>query len=193
MSTRTRRTRKLDDNTLAMHAARWLAVAIILFVGGSAFVLSYSSLRGVALMARVPFALAGLLPVIVDGTILLATVGCLVLAGHSERRYFRRMLEAAAAVSLIGNGLHAGMDGHQLPWWLSVVVAAVAPVSLLAATHGLAVLFRAMAHPAADKTAPRKAAQRKRKPVAARKPAAAPARAITLPAPAALSATAPAA
>lgn len=136
----------MNEKSTVMRLARVVAALIIVGVGVAAFVLSFAALKGLAVMAHIPWDLAGLLPVVVDGTIILATLGWLVLANHPDRGYFLGMLAAGAAVSIAGNSLHAGMAGQVMPWWASALVAAIAPVSLLADTHGLAVLFRASQH-----------------------------------------------
>ncbi|WP_280498311.1 DUF2637 domain-containing protein [Nocardia farcinica] len=124
-----------------MRYARWFAAAIILGVGVAAFRLSYSTLEDLAVLAHIPARDAWLFPLIVDGTILLATAGVLVCPGR-ERRFFLSVLVVGSAVSVAGNSLHAVAGGQPLPAWASALVAAIAPVSLLADTHGLALLFR---------------------------------------------------
>ncbi|MET8655120.1 DUF2637 domain-containing protein [Nocardia aurea] len=132
-----------QHKSTAMKWARWSAAAIILAVGAAAFRLSFTTLQDLAVMARVPASDAWLVPLIVDGTILLATFGVLVVpSGTSERRFFLIVLCAGAVVSVAGNSIHAMASGHQLPGWAAAIVAAVAPISLLACTHGLALLFR---------------------------------------------------
>ncbi len=126
-----------------MVAARWVAVVVIVAIGTAAFVLSFVALRELALLARLPSRWAWLFPVIIDGTIVQATVSALVLANSRERRWFTGVLIVGAAVSIAGNALHAVMAGHPLPPVWAAVVAAIAPISLLADTHGLAVLVRA--------------------------------------------------
>ncbi|MBF6355681.1 DUF2637 domain-containing protein [Nocardia higoensis] len=124
-----------------MRYARWSAAAIIVGVGAAAFRLSYSTLKDLAVLAHIPAQDAWLFPLIVDGTILLATFGVLVCPGR-ERRFFLAVLIVGSAVSVAGNSLHAVANGQPLPAWASAIVAAIAPISLLADTHGLAVLFR---------------------------------------------------
>lgn len=126
-----------------MRLARWSAVIIIAGVGAAAFRLSFATLRDLAVLAHIPARDAWLFPVIVDGTIILATLGAVVLAKSPERQWFSWVLIVGAAVSVVGNSLHAVAAGRELPWWASALVAAVAPISLLVDTHGLVVLFRA--------------------------------------------------
>lgn len=126
-----------------MRWARWSAVVIITVIGVAAFVLSFAALRDLAILANTPKRWAWLFPVIVDGTIIQATVGALVLAKSPERRWFLWVLGTGAMVSIAGNSLHAVAAGRILPGWAAALVAAIAPISLLVDTHGLAVLFRA--------------------------------------------------
>ncbi|WP_431956410.1 DUF2637 domain-containing protein [Nocardia lijiangensis] len=126
-----------------MRWARWSAVVIILGVGAAAFRLSFTTLEDLAKLAHVPARDAWLFPLIVDGTILLATFGVLVCTHRKERRFFVAVLTIGALVSVAGNSLHAVAAGRDLPPWAAALVAAIAPISLLADTHGLALLFRA--------------------------------------------------
>ncbi|WP_459549367.1 DUF2637 domain-containing protein [Nocardia sp. X0981] len=134
------------DQSAGMRLARWSAALIILGVGAAAFRLSFSTLEDLARLARMPVDDAWLFPLIVDGTILLATFGLLVCAHHpGERRFFLGVLIVGALVSVAGNSVHAVAAGQPLPGWAAALVAAVAPVSLLVDTHGLALLFRVAA------------------------------------------------
>ncbi|MEV0357372.1 DUF2637 domain-containing protein [Nocardia sp. NPDC050697] len=133
----------MSERSTAMRAARWVAVLVIVTIGVAAFALSFAALKELAIMARTPAELAWLWPVIVDGTIIQATISMLVLASGPERRWFLGVLVCGALVSVVGNSVHAAMAGEHLPWWAAALVAAVAPVSLLVDTHGLAMLFRA--------------------------------------------------
>jgi hypothetical protein len=131
----------VNDKSTGMRLARWFAVLTITGVGVASFVLSFAALRDLATEAHIPHGWAWLFPLIVDGTIVQATVSMVALAHSRERRYFLRVLAAGALVSIAGNSLHAAVAGRTLPWWVCAVVAAIAPVSLLVDTHGLAVLF----------------------------------------------------
>ncbi|NQE87572.1 DUF2637 domain-containing protein [Nocardia terpenica] len=126
-----------------MLAARVFAVLVIVGVGAAAFRLSFATLRDLAVLAHIPASDAWLFPLIVDGTILQATAGVLVLANTAKaRRWFTWVLIAGAVVSVAGNSLHAVAAGHDLPGPLCALVAAIAPVGLLVDTHGLVMLFR---------------------------------------------------
>ncbi|MGX1775389.1 DUF2637 domain-containing protein [Nocardia brasiliensis] len=137
-----------DQQSAGMRWARWSAVVIITVIGVAAFVLSFAALRDLAILANTPKRWAWLFPVIVDGTIIQATVGALVLAKSKERRWFLWVLGTGAMVSIAGNSLHAVAAGRILPG-SAALVAAIAPISLLVDTHGLAVLFRAAQHDSA--------------------------------------------
>ncbi|QIS07156.1 DUF2637 domain-containing protein [Nocardia brasiliensis] len=137
-----------------MRWARWSAVVIITVIGVAAFVLSFAALRDLAILANTPKRWAWLFPVIVDGTIIQATVGALVLAKSPERRWFLWVLGTGAMVSIAGNSLHAVAAGRILPGWAAALVAAIAPISLLVDTHGLAVLFRAAQQDSAPEPVP---------------------------------------
>jgi len=126
-----------------MLAARVFAVLVIVGVGAAAFCLSFATLRDLAVLAHIPRGEAWLFPLIVDGTIIQATLGWLVLAQSPDRKYFIAVLVAGSLVSVAGNSIHAFAAGHPLAPWLCAIVAAIAPISLLIDTHGLAVLFRA--------------------------------------------------
>jgi hypothetical protein len=131
---------------------RVAAVGITVGIGAASFVLSFAALRDLAARAGIPGQLAWLWPMIVDGTILQATMAVVALAGHRDqersRRYFWIVLSSSAAVSVGANALHAVIPGSvPLSPWLAAAIAVVAPVSLLAATHGLSLLTRASSQP----------------------------------------------
>jgi uncharacterized membrane protein YidH (DUF202 family) len=126
---------------------RVAAVLITVGIGAASFVLSFAALRDLAARAGIPEQLAWLWPMIVDGTILQATMAVVALAGHREqersRRYFWIVLTSSASVSVGANAMHAVISGSApLSPWLAAAIAVVAPVSLLASTHGLSLLIR---------------------------------------------------
>ncbi|MEV4156597.1 DUF2637 domain-containing protein [Nocardia salmonicida] len=128
-----------DQQSKGMRWARWSAVLIVLAIGAAAFVLSFAALRDLAIRAHTPTGLAWLFPVIVDGTIIQATIAVLALADSPERTFFTRVLVAGATVSIGGNIAHALVSGHGV---LAAILAVIAPAALLVDTHGLAVLLR---------------------------------------------------
>jgi hypothetical protein len=135
----------------SLAVTRVAAVLITVGIGAASFVLSFAALRDLASRAGIPRQLAWLWPMIVDGTILQATMAVVVLAGHQgqqrSRRYFWIVLASSAAVSVGANALHAVIPGTApLNPWLAAAIAVVAPVSLLATTHGLSLLIRVPRH-----------------------------------------------
>ena len=131
----------------ALAFTRIAAVLITVGIGAASFVLSFAALRDLAARAGISERLAWLWPLIVDGTILQATMAVVALAGHRDqdrsRRYFWIVLSSSAAVSVGANALHAVIRGAvPLSPWLAAAIAVVAPVSLLASTHGLSLLIR---------------------------------------------------
>ncbi|MFE5480784.1 DUF2637 domain-containing protein [Nocardia sp. NPDC056541] len=128
-----------DQQPKSVRWARWSAVLIVSVIGLAAFVLSFAALRDLAVMAHTPTHLAWLFPVIVDGTIIQATIAVLALADSDERTFFTRVLIAGATVSIGGNIAHALVSGHGA---LAAILAVIAPAALLLDTHGLAVLLR---------------------------------------------------
>ncbi|MFD4462473.1 DUF2637 domain-containing protein [Nocardia sp. NPDC058480] len=132
-----------DRQSKGMRWARWSAVLVIVTIGVASFILSFAALRDLAILANTPHRWAWLFPVIVDGTIIQATISALALAKSPERQWFLWVLGAGAAVSITCNSVHAIAAGNPLPGWACAIVAAIAPISLLIDTHGLALLFRA--------------------------------------------------
>ncbi|MFD3458403.1 DUF2637 domain-containing protein [Nocardia fluminea] len=140
-----------DQQPKSVRWARWSAVLIVLAIGGAAFVLSFAALRDLAIRAHTPNELAWLFPVIVDGTIIQATIAVLALADSPERTFFTRVLIAGATVSIGGNIAHALVSGHGA---LAAILAVIAPAALLLDTHGLAVLLRSRNTPKPEPASP---------------------------------------
>ncbi|WP_231373744.1 DUF2637 domain-containing protein [Nocardia sp. 348MFTsu5.1] len=125
--------------------ATYCAIGTTVAIATGAFVLSFAALEDLAVQAGQPEELAWIWPVIVDGAILQATISIVALAqrtgAQSARRFFWTVLTIAATVSVAGNALHAAVSTvRTLAPLIGAAVATVAPVSLLAATHGLALL-----------------------------------------------------
>ena len=153
----------------SLAVTRSAALLITMGIALASFVLSFTALTDLAVRAGIPEHLAWLWPLIVDGTIVQATMAVVSLAGldgqERNRRYFWIVLSASAAFSVVANGWHAVLPGGApLSPWLAAAIAVVAPVSLLASTHGLSLLIRV--------STPRKAAETTvREPVAESMPA----------------------
>lgn len=132
-----------------VRTSRRLAVWLTIGIATVSFVLSFASLRDLAAMSAWPGWLSWLWPLIIDGTIVLATLGIVALAPYRDqlrnRAFFWAVLTAAALVSVGGNALHAWLaTDHLVAWlrWGSAALACVPPVALLATTHSLAILWR---------------------------------------------------
>lgn len=113
-----------DDELRTLHlvrrsrrAAGWLTIGIATV----SFVLSFTSLRELAAMAAWPGWPSWLWPLIIDGTIVLATLGIVSLAPYLDQFWNRvflwGVLSSAALVSVGGNALHAWLStGHMVLW-----------------------------------------------------------------------------
>ncbi|MBJ8344511.1 DUF2637 domain-containing protein [Antrihabitans sp. YC2-6] len=134
-----------------LHIATISAVGLTVAIATGAFVLSFAALSDLAVQAGQPRRLAWIWPVIVDGAILQSTISVVTLARFENAkpalRFFWMVLASTASVSVAGNAFHAGISsGRTLAPLVSAAVATVAPVSLLAATHGIALLIRITQH-----------------------------------------------
>ncbi|MEU5410507.1 sigma factor-like helix-turn-helix DNA-binding protein [Nocardia asteroides] len=112
-----------------------------------AFALSGVALWQLAVAAHIPWWLAWIWPVVIDGSIYQSSTAVMALAGRTDdaaqaaRRWFQWMIGGGVALSMAANGLHAWtMIGNQLSWWQIAIVAVVPPLLLLAATHGVTIL-----------------------------------------------------
>ena len=123
-----------------------IVVAIVVAIGlaASAFILSFAALWDVS--DRVwPRNIAALGPIVVDGTIVLATISLVALADSPikrERGFFWGLLTLAAATSVGGNALHAVLPSGQLHPLLAALIATIPPAFLILSTHGLVILIR---------------------------------------------------
>ena len=155
---------ELRISPTAVRIACIVAVLITAVVAAASFVLSFASLADLAQRSGYPAELAKLWPVIVDLTIVLATVAVIILGpagvgSRAHRRYFWAALAISAIISVGGNALHGYLPPDTALWpWLAACIAAVAPLSLLATVHGAATMLRISAFvsrrtPAADASA----------------------------------------
>lgn len=122
--------------------ARAVLFGLLLVVAAAAAILSFAALRDLALLCGFSPQLAWLLPVVVDTG---AAAGSLVWLGgwaaSSARRFARALALALLGSSVAANALGHGLAAFALapPWWVVVIVSAVAPAVLGAVVH-LAVL-----------------------------------------------------
>ncbi|AVJ50780.1 hypothetical protein SEA_OLANP_36 [Mycobacterium phage OlanP] len=104
-------------------------------VGGLAFALSFTALRDLAGHAGVTQGQAWMVPLVVDGGVVVATVATVALSRH--RWYAWTLLLLSSLVSVAGNVAHAQPHGVT-----AMVIAAIPPLWLLAATHLTVMLSR---------------------------------------------------
>ncbi|WP_235157805.1 DUF2637 domain-containing protein [Rhodococcus ruber] len=145
MKLRKNKNASAPEDLTAVSGSMWFAgVTITVGIGAAAFILSFLALRDLCIQAGQPREIAFLFPVIVDGTILQATMGVVSRRhDHRARRFFWKILIGAATVSIAGNAIHAVLT--TTPGFNSVLAAVIAtlpPISLLASTHALTVLGR---------------------------------------------------
>lgn len=122
-----------------------VSATLALGIAAGSFVISFTTLTDLARMsgAIAPHS-APVLAVVVDLFLVQATVGLLHAAQSGDRkgrRYWRATLGVFAGLSTIGNGYHAIVAAQtgQLPEVVSAAIAMVAPLALVASTHGLVV------------------------------------------------------
>lgn len=104
-------------------------------VGGLAFALSFTALSELAAANGVAESQAWMLPLVIDGGVIVATSATVALRRHSW--YAWALLVFSSLVSVAGNVVHAGPRGV-----VAMVIAAIPPLWLLAATHLTVMLAR---------------------------------------------------
>ena len=109
------------------------ATAGTVVVGGLAFSLSFTALSELAGDNGV--AQGWMLPLVIDGGMVVATAATLAL--RSNRWFAWVMLVLSSMVSVAGNVAHASENGL-----IAMVIAAIPPLWLLAATHLTVLLQR---------------------------------------------------
>lgn len=127
---------------VAGRTARWFLFVFLLCIGAGAAVLSFSTLRDLALACKYPAELAWVYPLIVDATV---AAGTLVWLGHwADRpsvRFARGLTLGALGLTLVLNASQVGLHSAGIapaPW--AVVAIGAVPAALLGATIHLAVL-----------------------------------------------------
>jgi hypothetical protein len=128
-----------------VRTARRAAIGIAVAIAVASFVGSFAGLADLALHYGISERLVWLWPLTVGGTIAQATVAIIVLAGYPtqarSRRFFWAVLIVGVGVCVGGNVLRALTVGP-MPPVLGALIATIVPLSLLATTHGLAILVR---------------------------------------------------
>ncbi|WP_196809633.1 DUF2637 domain-containing protein [Nocardia sp. 348MFTsu5.1] len=121
-----------------------IAVTVLLALGS--FALSFSALWDIATEIWPQRELSWIAPVLIDGTILQATISLVAAASDTtpdRRRFFWILLGVAAAISISGNALHAYTTGTgSLSPVAAVIGGTIPPAFLLLSTHGLVLLIR---------------------------------------------------
>lgn len=113
--------------------ARKVAAAGTVAVGGLAFALSFTALS--ELSAANGVGQAWMVPLVVDGGIIVATMATVALRRHGW--YAWTLLLLSSLVSVAGNVAHAQPHGG-----IAMVIAAIPPLWLLASTHLTVLLYR---------------------------------------------------
>ncbi|QGH75375.1 membrane protein [Mycobacterium phage Milcery] len=111
------------------------ATAGTVAVGGLSFALSFTALSDLAVNNGVPAWQAWMLPLVIDGGVIVATAATVALRRHSW--YAWTLLIFSSLVSVAGNVVHAHPHGA-----VAMVLAAIPPLWLLAATHLTVMLTR---------------------------------------------------
>lgn len=116
-------------------------VVLTVAVALASFALSFASLRDAALWGRVPEALAFLVPVVIDASVLVYGLVALVLrARGTSSAWAWTLMLGFTVVSIGANAAHAYDVGPELRTIVGVVLVALAPLSVLTSTHALASL-----------------------------------------------------
>lgn len=106
-----------------------------ILIAAGAFVLSFTALTDLAGAAGIRPGLTWIWPLIVDGLIVVSTIGAVALAGRDGVWYCWSLLILASGLSVTANAIHATLHATQVAGWLASVIAAVPPLVLLAVTH----------------------------------------------------------
>jgi len=121
-----------------------LVLAVLLTAGLAAvsFALSFAGLVGVSSWAHVPHRLIWAVPVMLDSAILVYTLAILVKRARHERAAGAwATLALWTAVSVAANAAHAAGVPEDWQRAVGTVVAALAPIAVLLATHTIADLI----------------------------------------------------
>ncbi|UPK62846.1 helix-turn-helix domain-containing protein [Rhodococcus pyridinivorans] len=130
-------------NTVAVALAALAAAA----VAGTSF---WRSFTAIAVAYRVPADQAWMIPVAVDGLVVVATVATAVTQHRIARAYSWFLLVAGTVASVAGNGIHAWQLTHSP---IGVGIAVLPPLVTLAAVH-LTILLARQEHRASATPSP---------------------------------------
>ncbi|MFD6057816.1 DUF2637 domain-containing protein [Rhodococcus wratislaviensis] len=147
----------------ALIAALIVAISIAIGITTGAFVLSFAVQRDLALQAGIPHYLTWIFPAIVDGAILGATIAVVALSKISGRatgkRFFLWLAVVVVFISVFGNAYHARRAGEEAARNVAAgmdlgftpltptgasLIAIIPPLLVLAFTHGVGILIKAI-------------------------------------------------
>ncbi|MFC9836462.1 DUF2637 domain-containing protein [Rhodococcus sp. NPDC127530] len=147
----------------ALIAALIVAISIAIGITTGAFVLSFAVQRDLALQAGIPHYLTWIFPAIVDGAILGATIAVVALSKISGRatgkRFFLWLAVVVVFISVFGNAYHARRAGEEAASNVAAgidlgytpltptgasLIAIIPPLLVLAFTHGVGILIKAI-------------------------------------------------
>ncbi|EKT80510.1 putative membrane protein [Rhodococcus opacus M213] len=147
----------------ALIAALIVAISIAIGITTGAFVLSFAVQRDLALQAGIPHYLTWIFPAIVDGAILGATIAVVALSKISGRatgkRFFLWLAVVVVFISVFGNAYHARRAGEEATRNVAAgmdlgftpltptgasLIAIIPPLLVLAFTHGVGILIKAI-------------------------------------------------
>ncbi|SCC70244.1 DUF2637 domain-containing protein [Rhodococcus qingshengii] len=147
----------------ALLAALALAIVIALGITTGAFVLSFAVQRDLAWQALIAEHLTWIFPPIVDSAILGATIAIVIISklnmNKRDRGFYIALAVSVVAISILGNAYHAyhaaiaaqeSIDGGgdlgfiPLTPAIAAAIAIIPPALVLAFTHGITILVKAV-------------------------------------------------
>ncbi|MCD2135958.1 DUF2637 domain-containing protein [Rhodococcus qingshengii] len=147
----------------ALLAALALAIVIALGITTGAFVLSFAVQRDLAKQALIPEHLTWIFPAIVDSAILGATIAIVIISklnmNKRDRGFYIALAVSVVVISILGNAYHAyhaaiaaqeSIDGGgdlgftPLAPAIAAAIAIIPPALVLAFTHGITILVKAV-------------------------------------------------
>ena len=147
----------------ALIAALIVAISIAVGITTGAFVLSFAVQRDLALQAGIPHYLTWIFPAIVDGAILGATISVVALSkiggSATGKRFFLWLAVVVVFISVFGNAYHARRAGEEAARNVAAgidlgftpltptgasLIAIIPPLLVLAFTHGVGILIKAI-------------------------------------------------
>ncbi|MCD2158012.1 DUF2637 domain-containing protein [Rhodococcus cerastii] len=147
----------------ALLAALTLAIVIALGITTGAFVLSFAVQRDLARQALIPENLTWIFPAIVDSAILGSTIAIVIISklkmNRCDRGFYIALAVSVVVISILGNAFHAynaAVDAREftasggdlgfipLAPAIAAALAIIPPALVLAFTHGITVLVKAV-------------------------------------------------